>query len=107
MTRNDESLMHQIARKLNAFWLCLAFQRLYKLRHLIHFSRQSLRKTLEKAGIKNESSFLHSFSAAAVDFESRSAVSDLLLKQTILLLFLSGRFFDGSFPQAIVCRNRL
>ena len=106
MTLNEDSLIYQIARSLKLFGVGFAFERLYQSHHLNHFSRLSLRKTLNKAGFEIESSHLHNFPAAAVDFDSKGAFSDFLLKQIILLLFLTGYILRRPFLQTIVCRNR-
>jgi 2-polyprenyl-3-methyl-5-hydroxy-6-metoxy-1,4-benzoquinol methylase len=106
MTLNEDSLIYQIARRLKLFGVGFAFERLYQSHHLNHFSRLSLRKTLNKAGFEIESSHLHNFPAAAVDFDSKGALSDFLLKQIILLLFLAGHILRRPFLQTIVCRNR-
>ena len=106
MTLNEDSLIYQIARSLKIFGVGFAFERLYQSHHLNHFSRLSLRKTLNKAGFEIESSHLHNFPAAAVDFDSKGALSDFLLKQIILLLFLTGYILRKPFLQTIVCRNR-
>jgi 2-polyprenyl-3-methyl-5-hydroxy-6-metoxy-1,4-benzoquinol methylase len=106
MTLNEDSVIYQIARSLKLFGVGFAFERLYQSHHLNHFSRLSLRKTLNKAGFEIESSHLHNFPAAAVDFDSKGALSDFLLKQIILLLFLTGYILRRPFLQTIVCRNR-
>lgn len=106
MTLNEDSLIYQIARRLKLFGVGFAFERLYQSHHLNHFSRLSLRKTLNKAGFEIESSHLHNFPAAAVDFDSKGALPDFLLKQIILFLFLAGQILGRPFLQTIVCRNR-
>jgi 2-polyprenyl-3-methyl-5-hydroxy-6-metoxy-1,4-benzoquinol methylase len=106
MTLNEDSLIYQIARRLKLFGVGFAFERLYQSHHLNHFSRLSLRKALNKAGLEIESSHLHNFPAAAVDFDSKGALPDFLLKQIILLLFLTGHILGRPFLQTIVCRNR-
>jgi len=106
MTLNEDSLIYQIARRLKLFGVGFAFERLYQSHHLNHFSRLSLCKTLNKAGFEIESSHLHNFPAAAVDFDSKGAFSDFLLKQIILLLFLTGYILRRPFLQTIVCRKR-
>lgn len=106
MTLNEDSLIYQIARRLKLFGVRFAFERLYQSHHLNHFSRLSLRKTLNKAGFEIVSSHLHNFPAAAVDFDSKGALPDFLLKQIILLLFLTGHILGKPFLQTIVCRNK-
>ena len=106
MTLNEDSLIYQIARRLKLLGVGFAFERLYQSHHLNHFSRLSLRKTLNKAGFEIESSHLHNFPPAAVDFDSKGALPDFLLKQIILLLFLTGHILGRPFLQTIVCRNR-
>ena len=105
MTLNEDSLIYQIARRLKLFGVGFAFERLYQSHHLNHFSCLSLRKTLNKAGFEIESSHLHNFPAAAVDFDSKGALPDFLLKQIIYLLFLTGHILGRPFLQTIVCRN--
>ena len=105
MTLNEDSLIYQIARRLKLFGVGFAFERLYQSHHLNHFSCLSLRKTLNKAGFEIESSHLHNFPAAAIDFDSKGALPDFLLKQIILLLFLTGHILGRPFLQTIVCRN--
>jgi 2-polyprenyl-3-methyl-5-hydroxy-6-metoxy-1,4-benzoquinol methylase len=107
MTLNEDSLIYQIARRLKLFGVGFAFERLYQSHHLNHFSRLSLRKALNKAGLEIESSHLHNFPAAAVDFDSKGALPDFLLKQIILILCLTGHILDRPFLQTIVCRNGL
>lgn len=106
MTLNEDSLIYLMARKLKLLGISFAFVRLYQSHHLNHFSRLSLRKTLDKAGFEIEKTHLHNFPPGAVDFESKGALADFLLKQIILLLFLTGRVFGRPFLQTIVCRNR-
>jgi len=106
MTLNEDSLIYKIARRLKLLGVSFAFERLYQSHHLNHFSRLSLTKTLDKAGFEIEGSYLHNFPAAAVDFDSKGALSDFLLKQIILLLFLTGHILGRPFLQTIVCRNR-
>jgi 2-polyprenyl-3-methyl-5-hydroxy-6-metoxy-1,4-benzoquinol methylase len=106
MTLNEDSLIYNVARRLKFFGVCFAFERLYQSHHLNHFSHLSLTKTLDKAGFEIESSHLHNFPAAAVDFDSKGALADFLLKKIILLLFLTGHIIGRPFLQTIVCRNR-
>ena len=106
MTLNEGGIIYQLARKLKAWGVGFAFERLYSSHHLNHFSRNSLHKLLGKAGIEIEESFTHNFPRAAVDFESRGVVTDFFIRNVIFILFLAGRIFQLSFLQTVVGRNK-
>ena len=105
MTLNEDSIVYEVARKLQKVGFRGPFERLYSRHHRHHFTRRSLRYLVEKSSLTVEEHFTHNFPMAALDFPSRGSCLDLAQKAGVAALFGMGRLTGKAFLQTLICRT--
>ena len=104
MTLNDGSLLYTSARAGRALGITLAFNRLYSVHHLHHFTRQSFARLLTDGGCKVLEHLDHNAPLQAMDIPVKSALIDWALRVGLLALWAAGRATKRSYLQTIICR---
>ena len=91
MTVNNSSLLYRIARVMHRCGVVTPAARLYSSHHLQHFTVNSLRSSLERAGLEIMSTRNHNPPFAAIDFPSNN-----FIKRFVFAAGLTGLLFLGS-----------
>lgn len=106
MTINNNSLVYRIARVLKKAGMRVAYDRLYSLHHLQHFTNQSLKTLLEINGFEVLAHKNHNYPIKAVDVPESNFLIQKMYKFFIWLSFLLSAPLGYGIHQTIVCRKR-
>jgi 2-polyprenyl-3-methyl-5-hydroxy-6-metoxy-1,4-benzoquinol methylase len=104
MTLNERSLLYEFSRILNFFLIKYPFQRLYSKHHLNHFNRQSLRQLGLDKNLEIISHLDHNIPFAAIDFEAKNKLVELIFKIGVYISFIIGKILKKSYLQTIIFR---
>jgi 2-polyprenyl-3-methyl-5-hydroxy-6-metoxy-1,4-benzoquinol methylase len=104
MTLNDKSLLYKLSRILNFFKIKYPFQRLYSKHHLNHFNRKSLRQLGLDKNLEIILHLDHNIPFAAIDFEAKNKLVELIFKIGVYGSFIIGEIFKKSYLQTIIFR---
>ena len=103
MTLNDGSLLYASARAGRRLGVSLAFDRLYAVHHVHHFTRASLAELLRGCGCIVREHWDHNAPVEAMDLPVKSPWLDSVLRQGLKMVFAAGRLTRRSYLQTIVC----
>lgn len=103
MTLNDGSLLYSAARLGRSVGIPLAFNRLYSVHHLHHFSRASLSNLLRDNGCAVREHWDHNAPVGAMDLPVRGVLLDSILRIGLRALWIAGKATHRSYLQTIVC----
>jgi SAM-dependent methyltransferase len=103
MTLNDGSLLYMAARAGRAAGVSLAFNRLYSVHHLHHFTRSSLASLLRGSGCVIRKHLDHNAPVEAMDLPVSSRWLDSVLRIGLRGLWVAGKATRRSYLQTIVC----
>lgn len=104
MTLNDGSLLYAAARLGRAVGVPLAFNRLYSVHHLHHFTRASLSDLLSASGCIVLKHFDHNAPVEAMDLSVKEGWLDSILRLGLRWLWVAGKATRRSYLQTIVCQ---
>ena len=104
MTLNDGSLLYAAARLGRAVGVPLAFNRLYSVHHLHHFTRASLANLLRANGCIVLRHLDHNAPVEAMDLPVRDGWLDSILRFGLHGLWIAGRATRRSYLQTVVCQ---
>ena len=105
MTINSNSLIYRIARVLKKVGMRVAYDRLYSIHHLQHFTNQSLKTLLEMNNFEVLVHKNHNYPLKAVDVPESNFLIQKMYKFFVLLSFLASAPFGMGIHQTIVCRK--
>lgn len=105
MTVNDSSLLFRVARRMHGWGMVTPAARLYSSHHLQHFTRDSLRFTLERAGLNIFTARNHNAPFAAIDLPSASLVQRSVLTAGLVGLLFLGSLSGTAYLQTVVARR--
>jgi SAM-dependent methyltransferase len=100
-TIDDRSVLYAAARMLRRIGYVTPFERLYDRYHVNHFTSNSLRTLMDRAGFETLAHDHHNIPLQAVDMPQDS----LLLRLGVAGTFTLGRLTRRTYEQTIVCRN--
>jgi len=103
MTVNSSGLLYRSARGLAAVGIRGPFDRLYSAHHVHHFTRPSLRRLFESAGLVTRMQWQHNIPLKAVDFTATSRLQKLLFQMGVAGCFAVGHVICGCYLQTLVC----
>jgi 2-polyprenyl-3-methyl-5-hydroxy-6-metoxy-1,4-benzoquinol methylase len=103
MTLNDGSLLYSAARLGRYVGVPLAFNRLYSVHHLHHFTRASLSNLLRENGCIVREHWDHNAPVEAMDLPVKNAQLDSILRIGLHILWIAGKATHRSYLQTIVC----
>jgi 2-polyprenyl-3-methyl-5-hydroxy-6-metoxy-1,4-benzoquinol methylase len=103
MTLNDGSLLYSAARLGRSVGVPLAFNRLYAVHHLHHFTRTSLANLLRNSGCIVREHLDHNAPVEAMDLPVNSEWLDSVLRIGLRALWVAGKATHRSYLQTIVC----
>jgi len=103
MTLNDGSLLYSAARLGRSVGVPLAFNRLYSVHHLHHFTRDSLSNLLTSNGCIVRKHLDHNAPVEAMDLPVSSTWLDSVLRVGLRALWIAGKATQRSYLQTIVC----
>ena len=103
MTLNDGSLLYSAGRLGRSVGIPLAFNRLYSVHHLHHFTRASLSNLLADNGCIVREHWDHNAPVGAMDLPVRSLWLDSILRIGLRALWVAGKATRRSYLQTIVC----
>jgi SAM-dependent methyltransferase len=103
MTINDGSLLYAAGRLGRSLGVPLAFNRLYSIHHLHHFTRSSLSAVLSRNGCVVRKHYDHNAPIQAMDIPVRSRSLDFVLRTGLRALWIAGRVTCRSYQQTVVC----
>ncbi len=106
MTLNDRSILYQLSRLLKKLGINKPYQRLYDKHHLNHFNHSSLNKLLDMSGLSSIRTINHNISYAAIDTGVKSAVLDLLVRLSVMVIFLFGLISKQTYLQTVICEKK-
>jgi SAM-dependent methyltransferase len=104
MTINDGSLLYRAGRLGRSFGVPLAYNRLYSVHHLHHFTRQSLSLLLKRHQLTVETHLDHNAPVKAMDIPAPNKVIEAVLRTGLYGLWIAGRLTRKSYLQTTVCR---
>lgn len=107
MSNNSGSLIYRIASALNKLGFHTAFDRLYSIHHLNHFTNYSLRKIVEMHGLDVLMQKNHNFPLKAIDIPQGHILRKKTYKFFTAVIFLFSNFFNSEILQTIVCRKKI
>jgi 2-polyprenyl-3-methyl-5-hydroxy-6-metoxy-1,4-benzoquinol methylase len=103
MTLNDGSLLYLAARLGRSVGVPLAFNRLYSVHHLHHFTRDSLSNLLTSNGCIVRKHLDHNAPIEAMDLPVNNRWLDSVLRIGLRALWMAGKVARRSYLQTIVC----
>jgi 2-polyprenyl-3-methyl-5-hydroxy-6-metoxy-1,4-benzoquinol methylase len=103
MTINDASLLYAAARLGRSIGVPLAFNRLYSVHHLHHFTRRSLAAMLKHDGCFVLEHWDHNAPVDAMDLPVNNQFIDFFLRFGLRILWTLGKAMRRSYLQTIVC----
>lgn len=103
MTLNDGSLLYAAARLGRSIGVPLAFNRLYSIHHLHHFTRTSLSHLLTKSGCVVRIHLDHNAPVEATDLPVSKGWMDSVLRMGLRALWVAGKATHRSYLQTVVC----
>lgn len=106
MTVNNGSLLYRMARIMYRLRMKTSASRLYSSHHLQHFTIQSLRSTLERAGLEIIATRIHNSPLAAVDIPSGNVVKRTVFTMGLVGLSFLGAVTGTAYLQTVVARRR-
>ena len=101
MTLNESGLLYRIACAGKKLGLGIAFDRLYSVHHLHHFSAQSLSTLMQQSGLSVDNVHLHNAPLKSVDFPTENKLISALFTGVLIGIFVLGRLFYGGYLQTI------
>jgi 2-polyprenyl-3-methyl-5-hydroxy-6-metoxy-1,4-benzoquinol methylase len=105
MTVNENSVPYKVARICRSLGFRAPFERLYSHHHLNHFTKNSLATLMRSADLKPVQKIMHNGPLRAVDFESSSFATGMILKTGVAGMFLLGNLSHNTLLQTIVCKK--
>jgi 2-polyprenyl-3-methyl-5-hydroxy-6-metoxy-1,4-benzoquinol methylase len=105
MTLNGNSILYKTARVAQRLGVRVASDRLYSSHHLHHFTAKSLRRLMERVGLKVRAVHHHNAPMSALDLPASSRAVGLVLKVGVALSFAAGRLTRRCYLQTVVCRR--
>jgi SAM-dependent methyltransferase len=103
MTLNESSVLYALARAGQSIGLPLAFDRLYSIHHLHHFTPRSLQYLFTSAGYSIRAHFDHNAPLKAMDIPVRSKIGNALLRSGLWLTWRVGDATKHRYLQTIIC----
>jgi len=105
MTVNEASLLYDIARGFRRLGFPLAFDRLYSLHHVNHFTVRSLGELLAREQLASERVFTHNGLLAATDIPARSPFARGILRLGVGAIMALGWACGRMYLQTAVYRK--
>ena len=102
MTVDERSLIYGAARALHRTGYSVPLKRLYSKHHLNHFTHHSLKRLLERRGLRTIQVLRHNTPIAAVDTPKTSRLSKLILKTGVWGAFQLGSLTGRTMLQTII-----
>ncbi len=102
-TINSGGMIYTTAKLLNKIGIHAGYNRLFSEHHIHHFTNPSLRRLLEKNGLRVLSQQNHNYSLASVDYPPASAMITLLYKILTAIIFALSTVFRNGLSQTVVC----
>ena len=103
MTINDGSLLYAAGRLGRSVGVPLAFNRLYSVHHLHHFTRSSLASLMSRGGCAVRKHLDHNAPVKAMDMPVNNRYLDSVLRMGLHALWTAGKVTRRSYEQTIVC----
>jgi SAM-dependent methyltransferase len=105
MTINSNSLMYSISRLLNKAGIHTAYDRLYSLHHIQHYTNKSLKTLMERDGLDVLLQKNHNRPMKAVDVPGNNFLIEKIYKFLVWTIFLLSNLFRCGMDQTIVCKK--
>ena len=105
MTVNNNSLMYRLARYLNKIGVHTAYDRLYSIHHLQHYTNQSLKKLMEMNGLSVLLQRNHNYPMKAVDVPESNFLIEKIYKLIVWTIFFISSVCGCGIYQTIICRK--
>ena len=106
MTVNSSSLIYRIAGFLNKAGAHTAYDRLYSIHHLHHYTNRSLRKLMDMNGFDILFMKNHNYPMKAVDLPESGFLMKKMYKFFVWVIFLLSSAFGCGIYQTIACRKK-
>lgn len=104
MTLNDSGMLYRLGRLGKSLGISIAFDRLYSVHHLHHFTPGSLQRLLREAGLGIDYVHHHNAPLKAIDLPVSNALSAAILKLGVAAAFAGGRLFESAYLQTVVAK---
>lgn len=104
MTLNDSGMLYRLGRLGKTLGISVAFDRLYSVHHLHHFTAGSLQRLLQEQGLQIEQVHHHNAPLKAIDLPVSNALSAAILKLGVAAAFAGGRLFESTYLQTVVAK---
>lgn len=105
-TIDSNSLIYRIARMLNKMGIHNAYDRLYSVHHLQHYTKQSLKTLMERIGFDVLLTINYNDPLKAVDIPKSSFLVETMNRIFVGLIFLLSVPFGCEMRQLIICRKK-
>lgn len=105
MTINSNSLIHKIARFLNLVGVYSAYDRLYSVHHVQHYTDKSLCKLMENNKFKVVVQKIHNYPLKAVDLPRSNFIIENLYKLVVAVIFMISENTGSGILQTVVCKK--
>jgi 2-polyprenyl-3-methyl-5-hydroxy-6-metoxy-1,4-benzoquinol methylase len=105
MTLNDGGLLYRTARLGKALGASIAFDRLYDVHHLHHFTTRSLSRLIEGAGLRIDRVHHHNAPIDAMDIPAGNSLARIVLTWGVVLVFAVGRMTQSCYLQTVIARK--
>ena len=104
MTVNDSGVLYRLGRLGKKLGVPVAFDRLYGVHHLHHFTPESLQWLLREAGLQIVHVHHHNTPLKAIDAPASNMLSAAILKVGVTAAYAVGRVLNSSYLQTIVAK---
>jgi len=104
-TVDNNGLVYMIARALKFFGIRTAFDRVYSIHHLQHYSKKSLKAMLEKNGFKVLLQKSRNCPLKSVDVPKGNFVTENVYRFLVGVVFLLSNAFGNGMYQAVFCKK--
>jgi 2-polyprenyl-3-methyl-5-hydroxy-6-metoxy-1,4-benzoquinol methylase len=104
MTVNDSGVLYRLGRLGKKLGVPVAFDRLYGVHHLHHFTPESLQWLLREAGLQVVKVHNHNTPLKAIDAPASNVFSTAILKVGVAAAYAVGSALNSSYLQTVVAK---
>ena len=105
MTLDENSLLYRLARIARKLGVPVAFNQLYDVHHLNHFTRRSLAELLSRSKLQVRRRLAHNAPIRAIDVPVRNPLLRQVLIAAVGLTFFTGTLLRCSYLQSVLARR--